>query len=129
MPLNKETKPSSLALLLYLFYLCFNIAGPYGVVLCYLKRSILFFSHDQVFSHEISLACRLKYPYSSFSFHFFFCFLVVGGVLCILGLFVFFSGRCNKSFFALSNVVFESSYPYNDAILNDFKYSSSFLDT
>ena len=37
--------------------------------------SFPFLSHVQVFSCEISLVCRLKYPYSCFSSHF--CFLVI----------------------------------------------------
>ena len=35
-----------------------------------------FLSHEQVFSYEISLFCRLKYPYKRFSFNFCFIFIV-----------------------------------------------------
>ena len=45
------------------------------------------FSHVQILSCEISLVCRLKYPYSCFSSHF--CFLVIV-VLLVLVLFVLF---------------------------------------
>ena len=36
-----------------------------------------FLSHIQVFSYEISLVCRLKYPYSHFSSHFYFLVIFV----------------------------------------------------
>ena len=38
---------------------------------------ILFFSHVHIFLCAISLVCRLKYPYSCFTSHFFFFVLVV----------------------------------------------------
>ena len=63
-----------------LVYFCFPIVSPYDVFCAAIRRdsvshlSFLFLCYVQVFLCEISLVCRLKYPYSSFSSHF--CFLV-----------------------------------------------------
>ena len=70
-----SVSPYILHLLFYcvLNYFRFNIAGLHDIV--------------QIFSCEISLVCRLKYPYSCFSSHF--CFLDIIALL-ILVLFVLF---------------------------------------
>ena len=52
-----------------------------------------FLSHDQIFSYEISLVCRLKCPYSCFSFYF--CLLVIF-VLLMLVWFVLFMIAVNS---------------------------------
>ena len=70
------------------------------------------------------LKCRLKCPYSCFSFHF--CFLVIvvlvdAYVVCIV------SGCCNPSSSALHYVVLESLYRCIDAILNAGESASSFV--
>ena len=65
-----------------------------------------FLSHVLVFSWEISLEYRLKYPYSWFSFHFLFssyCRSFDTYVVCVV------SGYYNQSCFDLFKVVFESS--------------------
>ena len=47
-----------------------------------------FLSHVQVFSCEISLVCRLKFPYNSFSSHFCSLLIVVLLILVLLVLFL-----------------------------------------
>ena len=66
---------STLIILGRLNYFCFNIIGPYGVVLCcYLKR--FSFSVNVSFFLATSTTCekfrRFKYPYSCFFFPFLF---------------------------------------------------------
>ena len=59
----------------------------------FFSKGFPFLCHVQVFSCEISLACRLKWLYCCFSSHF--CFLVIfsvdANIACIV------SGRCNQS--------------------------------
>ena len=81
-----------------------------------------FLTHVHFFSSEISLVCRLKYPYSFFS-HFCFqvvFFSVVPRVVCIV------SGRCNQFSSAFFYGVFES-YRCIKAIFSAVKSSSFFF--
>ena len=80
-----------------------------------------FLSHVQVFLCEISVVCRLKYPYS-----YFFFLLLFHNYYCSVDTYVV-SGRCNLSFLALFYVVFKSSYRCIDAILDAGESSSSFF--
>ena len=105
--------------------------NPYGVFCAAIKRDsvslnrFLFLSHVQVFSREISLMCRLKCPYSCFSFHF--SFLVIFDLL-MLGVVCIVSCHCNQSSFVLFYVVFSSGI--NAWTLSWMLTSpSSFLDT
>ena len=75
-----------------------------------------FLSHVQLFSCEISL-CRLKYPYSCFSFHAYFLVIVIS---LIIVLFLF-------AVIALFYVVFESSYRCIGPLLNACEPASSFF--
>ena len=88
-----------------------------------------FLSHVQIFSCEISLACRLKCPYNCFSSH----FLSLGIVqLIIVFLFLFFlwggsfKSR-NQPLFPLFHIVFESSYRCIDTIFTAIETSFSFF--
>ena len=74
------------AIWLRLVYSYFDIVCPYGVFFFFfffaaIRRdsvSLLkfpFLSYIQVFSSDISVVCRLKYPYNCF--YFYFCFLVI----------------------------------------------------
>ena len=71
---------SIFAILLRLVYSCFDIVLV-ALFCAAIRRdsvSLLrfpFLSRVQVFSSETSLVCRLKYPYSCFSSHFFWLFL------------------------------------------------------
>ena len=80
-----------------------------------------FLSHVNVFLCEISLVCRLKYPYSCFSSHF--CFLV------IVVLLIFMLPVLQLVFLCTFYVGFESSYWCIDAIFNvvESSFSSSCL--
>ena len=72
---------------------CLHVVSPYGVVLCCSQErfsfslTFPFCGHVEVFSCEISLACRLKCQYSCFSSHF--CFLVIFVLLILLLLVLF----------------------------------------
>ena len=52
--------------MLHFIYSCFDMIGPYGIILsCYLKRFSLFlqvflFNYVHIFSCEMSLVSRLK---------------------------------------------------------------------
>ena len=74
-----------------------------------------FLIHVQVFSCKISLACRLKCPYSCFSSHF--CFLVIFGLLTLVLLILSLVAAISLSprFFY---IVFLSLYRDIDVILN-----------
>ena len=69
--------------MLCLIYFWFNIVRPYGVFCAAVRRdtdSLLrfsFLSHIQAFLCEISIVCRFKYPYYSFSSHFRFLVIIV----------------------------------------------------
>ena len=86
---------------------------------------VKFLSHVQDFSSEISLVCRLKYPYSSFSSYFYFLviFVLLMHVLRVLFLVVVI---INPIHFY---VIFESLYRCIDAVLNASESSSSSFDT
>ena len=88
--LSITTLPPS-AILLRGVYLCFD--KDLMVLFCgAIRKDSVFLSrfhfrrHAQIFSYEISLVCRLKYPYSCFPSNFFFgYFCSVGScVLCIV---------------------------------------------
>ena len=78
-----------------------------------------FLNHHQVFSCELSLVCRLKYPYSCC----FYPFLIRSHhcVVCIV------FGRCNYSFFIVFNVLLESLYWCSYTIFNACESSSFFF--
>ena len=78
-----------------LIYFYFNVLCPHNVFCAAIRRDSVSFSrfpflcHFQVISYEISLDCRLKYPY----------------ILVCCSLSCFISGRCNQSFFVLRDVL------------------------
>ena len=77
-----------------------------------------FHGHVQVFSWEISSVCRLKYPYSCFSSHFYFLVFIVLLIRAV-------SGHCN--FFFFFNIVLESLYWHLHIIFNASVSSSFFF--
>ena len=82
-----------------------------------------FLNHVHVFSCEMLLISRLKFPQSCFSSHFFssYCRSVGPRVVSIV------SGGCNQSSSALFFVVFKSLYWCVNTVFNADKSSSSFF--
>ena len=83
----------------------------------------LFLCHVQVFSCEISLVCRLKYPYSCFSSHFYFLVIIIELIIALFVLYLVAAIILSLLFFY---VVFESLCRYIDTSFNTGE-SSSYL--
>ena len=86
--------------------------------------SFPFLNHLQVFPCEISLICRLKFPYNFFFPFFLFTCCCCSVDPCVVWVV---SSRCNPFFFFSFYEVFELFYRCIDAIFNAGKSSSSFV--
>ena len=87
------TTKSTSAILLCHVYFCFDIVLMvlFSAAIGRDSISVLrlpFFSPVLVFSCEVSLVCRLKYPYSCFSSHFYFLIIFVPLMLLLFVLFL-----------------------------------------
>ena len=78
-------------IILHLLYCCvssiFALTSLVLMALCCAVLRFPFFCHVQVFSCEISLVCRMKYPHNCFSSHFIFLVIVdplTIGVVCTI---------------------------------------------